>query len=169
MRVSRSLKIVLLAVSSCLVAPPVLAQDASSTAVSCSTNVSAGIETCWESQEAVAGRGTTSPDATEARVAEVEAMTSEVVIGIFYYGTNKTGTSIVYTATSGCDNDTGVEWSIGVLNSTNNNQFESGQGYSQCGIKVYENFNFAGASVGFGPSYDTFGLLNNQVSSIKFR
>jgi hypothetical protein len=90
-----------------------------------------------------------------------------VVIGTEWNSTGFAGSSVSYEATSTCTAST--TWEISNLGG-DSDKWESGKGFGGCDTnKKFANTSFSGSSVTCTPNCSTYGSLNNQVSSLRWR
>lgn len=121
------------------------------------------------SAESAAGVDTPAELATLIKGAEgkYDAF-QDVVIGIFYDSNNFGGGTLYTTlAASGCT--TSLSWGVNYVGDSINDDIASGRSYSSCHHKVYENAGYGGAGAGYYTSAGTYGLVDEEVSSIHFK
>jgi hypothetical protein len=95
------------------------------------------------------------------------APTSTVVIGIEWDNTGFTGSNVIYEVASTCT--ASQSWVLNYVGDTWNDRFESGKGYGGCNHnKKFENADFGGAVLTCTPNCNGYGVLNNEVSSLKW-
>ena len=94
-------------------------------------------------------------------------VTADVLIGTEFHATNYTGPSKSYFATATCS--TGVVWDLATLG-TWDDRFSSGKGFGGCDTnKKFQNANFGGSVVTCTPNCTTYGSINNDVSSLRWK
>jgi hypothetical protein len=99
---------------------------------------------------------------------QAQSVQSTVLVGRLWDGQNQSGTLLVNRYESvGCSSSTGYG-NLDLTLSGINDRAESGSGYNGCNkLRVYEHINHGGATLTCSPSCNSFGVLNNQVSSYK--
>lgn len=105
-------------------------------------------------------------------VAELDAQSATTVNAVFYDGSGYGGASLLMEASYGCDSDLehlDVDWQWPSLRFDWDDRINSGRGYSACQVKVFEETNYLGASLGYFQSDDDFGAMNNETESVKMR
>jgi hypothetical protein len=91
---------------------------------------------------------------------------SDVLLGTEWEGTNFTGASQSYFASTGCASTT---WQVSNVGPTWNDRFESGKGFGTCDHnRKFEHENFGGAVVLCTPNCGTYGGLRNDVTSLRW-
>jgi hypothetical protein len=95
------------------------------------------------------------------------APTATVVIGIEWDNTGYSGANVIYEVSGGCTSTR--TWVLSYVGDTWNDRFASGKGYAHCNKnKKFEHANFGGAVLVCTPNCSTYGVLNNEVSSLKW-
>jgi hypothetical protein len=98
-------------------------------------------------------------------------LASDYLLGREFDGTNycciAAGQYVEYFASSGCGP---TVWQVANVGAGWNDRFESGKGFSGCDHnKKFENENFGGAVLTCTPNCSTYGVLNNQVTSLRWK
>lgn len=122
------------------------------------------------SEGAIALRADETPASiTEAEVeAATDPMASSVVIGTEYNETQYNGTSKSYFADATCSASVG--WDVSYVGDTWNDRFESGKGFGGCDHnRKFAASQFGGSSVLCTPNCTSYGSLNNEISSLRWR
>jgi hypothetical protein len=102
----------------------------------------------------------------KARTAVAQA---SIVIGIEYAGDDYTGSSLIYSAGYGCDDDISVrDWYVNVLPNGWNDDIESFRTYAGCAAMHYIDIYQGGAHVGWWYSWGSIGGIEDEVSSIEW-
>lgn len=92
------------------------------------------------------------------------------ILPIEYEHRDLQGNSLIYRAGSGCDADTGIEWSVPAISSDWNDEISSFVGANGCGAKHFEHSSYNGASTPWGQSGNYLGdAMNDRTSSIRWR
>jgi len=90
-----------------------------------------------------------------------------VVIGIEWDSIGYSGANTTYETSSGCTSS--LSWTISYVGDFWNDRFESGKGFSGCNRnKKFENSQFLGAVLTCTPNCSGYGVLRNEVSSLKW-
>lgn len=112
---------------------------------------------------------TTSPgDLTQRLVNTSTTLGASVLIGTEYTAGSYAGSSRSYFASSTCSS--GTNWEVADVGSTWNNDFESGKGFGGCDTnKKFAWQNFGGDVRTCTPNCATYGALQNDVSSLRWR
>lgn len=149
----------------------------------CLLRLQTGEMRCYESPSALfedlTGRqntGLTSADLRKTEVIDavetgIEASQAQasVINAVFYDGVQFAGASLYMEAPSGCDDDTGVEWSWNSLRSDWRNRIVSGRGFGKCDYKVWDYTGYQGASFGYTNFSGTFGAMAGAGESVRMR
>jgi len=122
-----------------------------------------------------AGSGTTidasadvSPETLTEEAASLLSTASLVLIGTEFDGFGFAGSSQSYFAPSTCSS--GVIWSVANVGAEWNDRFQSGKGFGGCDTnKKFQHENFAGDVKTCTPNCSDYGLLANQVTSLRWR
>ncbi|MEO6088698.1 MAG: hypothetical protein ABIQ18_36870 [Umezawaea sp.] len=101
-----------------------------------------------------------SPDFSEA---------GNPLLGILYDYTNFEGSSLIFYGENGSGCYGGVTYGWRNVGPAWNDEFSSGQSFSNCGHEVYEHAGYDGARSGTATLFYSYGLLNEQVTSVVFR
>ncbi len=141
--------------------------------VSASLEGAGCFETFEEALEAGSGGHVTLTDGigpaelTDSALDEAVTGASDVLLGTEYDSTNFAGASNSYFAPSGC---AGTTWQVANVGSTWNDRFESGKGFGTCDRnRKFEHENFGGSSVLCTPNCGTYGILRNEITSLRWR
>jgi hypothetical protein len=90
-----------------------------------------------------------------------------VVIGIEWDNTGYSGPNTTYETSGGCTSTR--SWTVAYVGNFWNDRFESGKGFSGCNRnRKYEHSQFGGALLPCTPNCSTYGVLRNEVSSLKW-
>lgn len=111
----------------------------------------------------------TPASTTEAEMTSggVSTMAS-VAIGTEYNQTGFGGSSNTYFASSTCTSST--TWEVSYVGDLWNDNFESGKGFGGCDRnRKFKASQFGGDSILCTPNCSTYGALNNEVSSLRWR
>lgn len=112
------------------------------------------------------GAGETPSSLSDADL-DASSVSGEVVIGTEWVETGYANSSKSYTASATCSAN--LSWAVDSVGSTWNDQFESGKGFGGCDRnRKFQHADFGGASVLCTPNCNTYGSLNNQVSSLRW-
>jgi hypothetical protein len=114
---------------------------------------------------------TTTPAAlTDATLQtdSVAAPAASVLIGTEWTNINYTGGSNSYFAASTCTAST--TWQVSYVTDAWNDVFSSGKGFGSCDVnKKFAASNFGGAVVTCTPNCSSYGSLNGEISSLRWR
>jgi hypothetical protein len=95
------------------------------------------------------------------------ALDATVVIGIEWDNTGYSGANTTYETSGGCTQSR--SWVLGYVGDFWNDRFESGKGFSGCNRnKKFEHSQFGGAVLTCTPNCSGYGVLRNEVSSLKW-
>jgi hypothetical protein len=120
------------------------------------------------SNGAMAVDASTTPSSLSDAEVGVAASASSVLIGTEWDETGFGSSSKSYFATNSCSSV--VSWEVGYVTDQWNDRFESGKGFGGCDRnRKFEASQFGGASVLCTPNCSTYGSLNNEVSSLRWR
>jgi len=110
-----------------------------------------------------------SPEKLAAALSQPAAVAATYVRAILYTSQGYGGSSLTFTASSGCSVFGNYDAYWGNFQSPWNNNFESGRTYSGCRATLYDTASFSGAQfpMAADASYTTFGAMNNAGSSLK--
>lgn len=96
-----------------------------------------------------------------------DTTSSSYLLGTEFVDTGYGGSSNSYYAAGDC---VGATWSVSWVGATWNDRFESGRGYSGCDHnKKFEHADFDGAVLTCTPNCSTYGVLNDEVSSLRWK
>ncbi|WP_143466682.1 hypothetical protein [Lentzea kentuckyensis] len=115
--------------------------------------------------------GVDSPEELAALMKSAEGKSAafqDVVIGIFY-DSNNFGGGTIYTALAASGCTTSLSWGVNYVGDSINDDIASGRSYSSCHHKVFENAGYGGAGAGYYTSAGSYGLVDEEVSSIHFK
>ncbi|WP_216209871.1 hypothetical protein [Amycolatopsis aidingensis] len=158
----------------------------------CTMYISAGTVDCYATfHEAIAnatgGKVTDAPSAASAMHDEVFAQrlnsltepdgspktgVARVVTSIEFQHPRYQGATFTWYQSRGCDNDTGVEYSVRNIKDHNswwNDRISSFRGYSKCQVNHYEHTGFRGARTGYRSEMSTMGVMEDETSSLRWR
>lgn len=112
--------------------------------------------------------GTSAGELTQSMLDSGGASTaSSFLLGIEYDDTSYGGSSLSYFASGDC---VGTTWEDSYVGDTWNDRFESGKGFSSCDHnKKFEHKQFGGAILTCTPNCSTYGVLRNEVSSLRWK
>ncbi len=100
--------------------------------------------------------------------ADPVAPAASVLIGTEYVDATYAGNSNSYFASSTCTAST--TWQVSWVGAGWNDIFSSGRGYGGCNTnRKYHDANFLGSVLTCTPDCSFYGLLNDQVSSLRWR
>jgi hypothetical protein len=125
--------------------------------------------------EAGSGGSTRLPDSTvpsELNDALISESTTSRISGDTLIGTEWTGSgysqgSRDYMADNACQ---GVTWEVAYVGDNWNDDFESGKGFGGCDTnKKFGHVDFGGTVVTCSPNCGDYGILRNQVSSLRWK
>ena len=91
------------------------------------------------------------------------------ILSIEYELSNFSGNTLTFRASSGCDNNSDVDWQVSDVGDHWNDDFSSYVTLNQCGVKHFENINFGGAATQWDTGDCCMGVMNNATSSLKWR
>jgi hypothetical protein len=111
----------------------------------------------------------TSPDDLTQRLMNTSTTRgASVLIGTEYTADSYAGSSRSYFASSTCSS--GTNWEVADVGSSWNNNFESGKGFGGCDTnRKFAWQNFGGDVRTCTPNCATYGALQNDVSSLRWR
>ena len=126
--------------------------------------ISAGSGGAIELEASASPASTTDADMQDGGVT---AMAS-VAIGTEYNHTLYGGSSSTYFASSTCSSST--TWEVSYVGDSWNDFFESGKGFGGCDRnRKFKASQFGGDSILCTPNCATYGALNNEISSLRWR
>jgi hypothetical protein len=114
-------------------------------------------------------RSTQPAELTNAMIAEatVRRAGDDTLIGTEWSSLNFSGSSNSYMAPNAC---AGVTFEIAYVGDTWNDRFESGKGFGGCDTnKKFVHSNFGGDVLTCTPNCSDYGVLRNEVSSLKWK
>ncbi|MFE9298381.1 hypothetical protein [Streptomyces niveus] len=97
---------------------------------------------------------------------------TDVVISTSYQHPNGGGSIISHVRPSGCDTDTGWEWSLNDIDDFDtawDDRISSWRGYSNCQVNMWEDPGYGGAQTGWHTNLMNMGLMEDEASSIAWR
>ena len=146
---------VALAASLLSAAPASAAGSSSGSGNYCMLNISTGESRCASSETALYSGPTT--------------FATQYLLGRFFDTNGRTGAFLDIFAAGPCDTNADLDWSVSNIGTAWNDRVSSFQGYSACEIRVYENDNFGGASLGPLAFTDYVGdAMNDLKTSMRF-
>lgn len=105
---------------------------------------------------------------TDAALGDPVPAASSVLIGTEYVDAGYGGGSNSYFASATCSATT--SWAVAYVTDAWNDMFSSGQGFGGCDHnKKFEDANFGGSVLTCTPSCTNYGLLNDLVSSLRWK
>lgn len=126
--------------------------------------VAAGSGGAIELASSATPASTTDGDMTSAGVSTM----ASVAIGTEYNQTFYGGSSNTYFASSTCSSST--TWEVDYVGNSWNDLFESGKGFGGCDRnRKFKASQFGGDSILCTPNCSSYGALNNEVSSLRWR
>lgn len=110
-----------------------------------------------------------SPEKLAAALSQPAAAAATYVRAILYTSTLYGGSSLTFTASSGCSVFGNYDAFYPNFQSPWNNNFSSGRTFSGCRATLYDSSNYGGAQypMAADASYTTFGAMDNAGSSLK--
>ncbi len=113
--------------------------------------------------------GPTSTAPTETQVEQASTASTQPLLGIEYWNSYYGGSTLTLYGTSGSGCVNGVSYGFSSLSSTWNDEISSSKAYSSCDGHHYESSGYAGAVRSCLPNCTSFGVMNDETSSIRFR
>ena len=112
--------------------------------------------------------GTGPEDLTIGMITTADVPTGgDTLIGTEYNQVNFEGSTASWFAPRGCANTT---WEVPFVGNDWNDRFASGRGFGTCDHnRKFQHSNFDGSSILCTPNCSTYGSLNNEVSSLRWR
>jgi hypothetical protein len=133
----------------------VTAPASAATGTYCMLNISTGASRC-ASTEAELYSGAT-------------ALATQYLLGRFFDDNGRTGAFLDIFAAGPCDTNSDKDWQYSNIGTAWNDRVSSFTGYSQCQIKIFENDNVGGASLGPLSYSDYVGAaMNDRTTSMQF-
>ena len=109
-----------------------------------------------------------SPQSITEEVLPPPTLLASVLIGTEYDGSGFTGGSTSYFAATTCTAVT--TWQVANVGPEWNDRFQSGKGFGGCDTnRKYQHENFGGTVRTCTPNCSDYGVLSNQVTSLRWR
>jgi hypothetical protein len=140
------------------------------------TTATADLIGCYETyEEAVeagfSGTVDVDPGVTPESLTDEDLFTTQsfdVLIGTEWNGASYTLSSSSYYASTTCNASN--TWELNYVGSELNDTFESGKGFGGCDRnKKFEHADFGGDVVTCKPNCNTYGVLENEISSLRWK